>query len=587
MKVLAIVPYPELGTLIQESAERYPDMEVTTFVGYYGNAMAYLTTYPKNRFDMIISRGGTTGLLMEKVRIPVINIRLSPIDIVRVLLQTQPLQLKTAVITYSDIAELFTSLAESLGIDISVYPFDTPDRIDSLVEKCRRDGCRIVIGGAMARDVCLSQGLQFFLISSGREAIEECLALAHRTYEAGKAMSERADLFEQLADLNDAPTLLYDDTGSLRFANTAAWTLFGREEHSMKRIEETIPMLEKEGQLHLVQKIGSYYYKLNGHRFLIDGKAYSSFDLHFRSPDYRPASFTRVKSPAEVESLISACTYSDLLAAPYAEDLKAAESSGLTVHIRGEVGTKKDLFAHIVHREINGASSFVHISCRNVTEKGWLTLLRKSASPLYGTSYTIFFEDIDMLSLPMQAELVDYIRDTKLTSRHRVISCAHTDLSESVASGAFHEDLYLLLSGYTITMYPLAVRRKDIPAFLTQLLPVYNDQFSRFVIGFSKDALSLLTAFNWPLNLTQMETTVRQLVTQTDGSYISADSVRAVLRNAPDFATLSTFELSGTLDEIEKRIITRILKEENMNQSAAAKRLGIGRSTLWRKLNGK
>ena len=212
MKILAIVPYPELGTLITEAADRYPDMEVTTFTGYYGNAMAYLTTFPRDRFDLIISRGCTTTLLMEKVKIPVVNIRLSPTDIVRVLLQTQQVQLKTAVISYPDICEFFSSIAEFLRIDISVYPFDTPDRIEMLVDRCRKDGCRVVIGGAMARDACAANGLQFFLIASGREAIEECIDLAYRTYEAGRIASERADLFEHLADLNDAPALLYDFT---------------------------------------------------------------------------------------------------------------------------------------------------------------------------------------------------------------------------------------------------------------------------------------------------------------------------------------------------------------------------------------
>ena len=586
MKILAIVPYPELGSLITEAAERYPDMEVTTFTGYYGNAMAYLTTFPRDRFDLIISRGGTTTLLMEKVKIPVVNIRLSPTDIVRVLLQTQQVQLKTAVISYPDICEFFSSIAEFLRIDISVYPFDTPDRIEMLVDRCRKDGCRVVIGGAMARDACAANGLQFFLIASGREAIEECIDLAYRTYEAGRIASERADLFEHLADLNDAPALLYDESGSLSFANTAAWRLFGKEEHSMKRIEETIPLLRSKGELHLIQKIGSYYYKLNGHLFRVGGKAWFSFDLHFRSPDYRPLSFTKIKTPPEVEEIISSCPYAELLAAPYEEDLRAAASSGLPVHIRGEVGTRKDLFAHIAHKELNGSASFIHIACRNINENGWNSLLRKSASPLYGTGFTIFFEDIDMLTLPMQVELMHFMQDTKLTSRHRIISCAHIDLSESVAQGTFGEDLYQMLSGYTITMLPLTARREDIPAFLGQLLPVYNEHFSRFVIGFSREAAALLSSFSWPLNLTQMESTMKQLVAQTETPYISAGSVRSILRSSPDSATLSTFDLSGSLEEIEKRIISRVLKEENMNQSAAAKRLGIGRSTLWRKLNG-
>ena len=585
MKVLAIVPYPELGTLISESAKKYPDMELTTFVGYYGNAMAYLTTFPRDRFDIIITRGGTTSLLTEKAKIPVIGIHLTAIDIVRVIMQAKQLSLKTAVITYPDIADVFNTAADTLGVKLSVYPFESPNQIEGLVERCREDGCRVVIGGAMARDICADKGLQCILIASGREAIDECVALAYQTWASGRAASERASLFQEVTDKSDAPTLLYDENAKLRFANEAAWKLFGREEHAMKRIEENIPQLLKKGEVHVVQKIGSYYYKLSGHVLTVEGKTYCSFDLHFRSPDYRPASFTEIRSPEDVESVIRACPYAYLLTVPYELDIDAAMNSGLPVHIRGEVGTKKDLLAHIIHQKINSSSSFINISCRNVNEKGWRSLLRKSASPLYATSYTVFFEDVDMLPLSMQSELVSYIRDTRMDLRHRLVSCAHSDLSEAVAAGTFLSDLYRLLSGIRITMLPLSERRDEIPAFLNLLVPLYNEQFSRSVIGFSKEAMAYLTSFNWPLNLAQTETIVRQLVVEAKSPYISSEDVRAVLRNAPDTATLSTFTLTGTLEEIERRIITEVLKEENMNQSAAAKRLGIGRSTLWRKLN--
>lgn len=141
------------------------------------------------------------------------------------------------------------------------------------------------------------------------------------------------------------------------------------------------------------------------------------------------------------------------------------------------------------------------------------------------------------------------------------------------------------LSGFTINVPSLAQRREDIPAFVNRMLPQLNTLLSKSVVGMEPDAMELMTRFDWPLNLVQLEKVLRQIMAAPVSFYISAEEVQAVLSNEERKTTAASFDLSGTLEDIERRVIQQVLKEENMNQSAAAKRLGIGRSTLWRKIS--
>ena len=105
-------------------------------------------------------------------------------------------------------------------------------------------------------------------------------------------------------------------------------------------------------------------------------------------------------------------------------------------------------------------------------------------------------------------------------------------------------------------------------------------------MGLQPEAIKALQEFNWQHNLDQFKRIMRQLVIITNGSYIKADTVNETL-NAEISVTAekpAALKLNGSLDEITRRIINIVLADEGMNQSQAAKRLGISRSTLWRKI---
>lgn len=121
------------------------------------------------------------------------------------------------------------------------------------------------------------------------------------------------------------------------------------------------------------------------------------------------------------------------------------------------------------------------------------------------------------------------------------------------------------------------------------MIPQYNTAAGKSTVGMEPDAMELMVEFEWPLNLVQLEKVLRQMIPRpSSGFYITAAEVAAVLQNEMRkvSALPPAVDLSGTLEDIERRVIEQVLREENMNQSAAAKRLGIGRSTLWRKIAG-
>ncbi|NLN41389.1 MAG: hypothetical protein GX160_05270 [Clostridiales bacterium] len=139
----------------------------------------------------------------------------------------------------------------------------------------------------------------------------------------------------------------------------------------------------------------------------------------------------------------------------------------------------------------------------------------------------------------------------------------------------------------SIVVPELNQRREDIPNLISLYISEYNSLYGKQVIGLEDDAKALLQDFNWVGNIDQLKRVVQELVVLAETSYIDYDTVKNVLKDeVPHSETPRVYNinLNNTLDKITSDIIGIVLKEENYNQSRASKRLGISRSTLWRKL---
>lgn len=123
-----------------------------------------------------------------------------------------------------------------------------------------------------------------------------------------------------------------------------------------------------------------------------------------------------------------------------------------------------------------------------------------------------------------------------------------------------------------------------VPVFISDLHPKYGNK----VVGIRDDALEQMMDYDWPGNVGQLKHVMEQLFLESQSYYIEKAEVDIVFKRLKQQEkwndALSYIDISGTLEEIERQVITKVLEDEGMNQSRAAKRLGINRSTLWRKL---
>jgi transcriptional regulator with PAS, ATPase and Fis domain len=209
---------------------------------------------------------------------------------------------------------------------------------------------------------------------------------------------------------------------------------------------------------------------------------------------------------------------------------------------------------------------------------------------------TLFLDEIGDLPLEAQAKLLRSLQekevrplgsDTSVPTDFRLIAATHHDLAAAVAQGAFRQDLYFRIDVGRISLPPLRERTEDIPPLVEYFLNLHGDP-QQPILGISEEALALLLAHSWPGNVRELENCVRRcLVTAspTNGrasGLIEAEDVRQALAASQP---LPPSEKATRLSDLERSTILKTLEETAGDKSAAARRLGIGRATLYRKLS--
>ena len=134
-------------------------------------------------------------------------------------------------------------------------------------------------------------------------------------------------------------------------------------------------------------------------------------------------------------------------------------------------------------------------------------------------------------------------------------------------------------------MPTLKERNEDLGELIRLFVSIFNAQFGKQVVGIKEEALEYLRNFSWTENVKQLKSVVKDLVNASYGDYIDSQVIDSLSLDNSMVKKGSEIDLTKSLEEIEREVILKVLKEENMNQTKAAKRLGINRTTLWRKIN--
>jgi len=291
------------------------------------------------------------------------------------------------------------------------------------------------------------------------------------------------------------------------------------------------------------------------------------------------------------------------------EVLRRVAPTNISVLIEGESGTGKELMARAIHiNSLRWNKSFRPVNCAGLTEtlleselfghvKGAFTGAAGDRKGLFeiADKGTLFLDEIGDMSPTSQAKLLRVIEDGVIIPVGsnkptvvdvRIISATNQNLPELIEEKKFRQDLYFRIKGVNISLPALSERTEDIPALIDYFLKDAATEVGSKVTGITDDALMVLLHYDWPGNVRQLRNTIRTMVVMCDRDQLNVQDIPPDIAQRRQLIAGSQQPALGnvSLNELEKQAIEETLAKTKGNREKAAKILGIGERTLYRKI---
>jgi PAS domain S-box-containing protein len=282
--------------------------------------------------------------------------------------------------------------------------------------------------------------------------------------------------------------------------------------------------------------------------------------------------------------------------------------SDSTVLIQGASGTGKELFSKAIHNlSLRRNKPFIKVNCGALPdtlleselfgyEKGAFTGARRDKPGRFALANggTIFLDEVGDMSPSLQVKLLRVLQEKEYeplgsTSSKktdvRIIAATNKDLSKLVNEGKFRDDLYYRLNVVKMDLPPLSQRREDIPLLIDTFVRKFNAKMGKKISGVSDKALRLLLKYDYPGNVRELENIIENAFVLCGEDRIETDCLPKEITGGQMETVLSlAMEEASPFEQAESEVIEKTLKKYGGHRFKTAKGLGIGRTTLWRKI---
>lgn len=284
--------------------------------------------------------------------------------------------------------------------------------------------------------------------------------------------------------------------------------------------------------------------------------------------------------------------------------IKKVAKTDANVLILGENGTGKELVARALHRNSARADEvFISVDLGSITEtlfeselfgheKGAFTDAKKEKPGRFeiASKGTLFLDEIGNLSLPLQTKLLTAIERREIVRVGankpvsvdvRLICATNNDLYEMAGNGSFRQDLLYRINTVEIHLPPLRDRSEDIPLLAGHFLKTYLKKYKKSVKGISPSAVKKLMHYSWPGNVRELQHAIERSLIMCESNFLEPDDF---ILSPPIKKGMEVEFTTYNLEEIEKNIITKVLKQNQGNITQAAQELGLTRTSLYRRM---
>jgi PAS domain S-box-containing protein len=637
-----IAPYKKLGELFSEVCrDLHKDIHIE--IGDLDEGVRKAIQLEDMGFDVVISRGGTAITMRDKlVNLSVVEIPVSGFDLVRVLKQAKGYTDRVAIVGAHHFTEDIRGIGEILDMKLKVVTlldafFRQTENIREKLKEVKGLGIEWVIGDTISVKIAKRLGLNALLIRSGKDALIQSIFEAERVLEVKRLEMEKAKRLQSIIDYAYEGIISVDCTGIIDIFNPRAEELFNKEAYKIigKNIMDVLPGLDILKSVQETSMSKGKVLTVEGLRIVANiipimiNSELVRVIVTFQKATQIQRIEQKIREELYLKGHMAESSFEDLIGQSKTildviEEARNYAQVNSPILISGETGTGKELFAQAIHNaSMRKNKPFIAVNCAALPEnlleselfgyvEGAFTgANRRGKLGLFEQAHegTILLDEIGEISTAIQARLLRVIQeqkvrrlgDNKLTHVDvRIMASTNKDLHDLVQNKKFREDLYYRINVLNLTIPPLRERQFDVQSLVEHFLGKYRQKFKSAVLGISYEGVQLLIEYDWPGNVRQLENIVERLMVRSREGYITANDVRWVMKSLPgnkltmeteDSTRTQTLKknilvpLIGSLEDIERKIIKKVIQKENGNKTAAATKLGIGRTTLWRKIN--
>lgn len=581
-QILIVAPYPGLVKIAEGIKRKRIDVHIDIELGNLKEGVFVAKSKMGKEYDAVISRGGTLLELQKEISIPVIEIKFSTYDMVRIIEMTDDLHTNIAFVGFSNFTKCAEIVCALMNKKAHIITIRNEEEARDVVKQLRGEDVGVIIGDQVVHSVARENNMNCILFLSGPEAVEEAVDQAIEYSRLTR--SSRQEIFKLHTIINniDEKVLARDEEGNWLFCNFDRY----REPDIYEFLERKLQNSEQKD-------------------FFQDEEYIWSVNI-YGGPQFGKLCVARKIVPVVAENE-GAIQIRDWLNMPqlyyykyYGDDKKMAALSDdvcvygrslLPVLLYGEKGVGKLHIAYAMHKESSKRSRlFAEIECENLTRQEFKQILEKYKNILYGKeSGTVYLKNVDCLCSEVQRDVIDYIEHPSVRRNVRLIYSTTNSIEFLVESGIMMKKLGALFTELVLPIPPLRERPGCIEGIADMMLHEYNMVYGKQVVGFDGRAKKMLMEFHWPGNINQLKRVISSIIVYCSSYRISGEELKKQLEQEVQLekSVLSKEEafqidLKKPLAQIERDIVEMVLKEEKMNKTKTAERLEIGRSTLWR-----
>jgi propionate catabolism operon transcriptional regulator len=625
-KIVILAPIDELIYVAEEACkktgENIPVMKVD-----FEEAVKIAKKFEKEGTKIIISRG-TFGLKIREsdVSIPVVQIPITGYDLLRTLMEARKHSEKIGIADTLDVLQGIESIESSIGCFIEKYRIESIAEIGTGVQTLIDRNIDVLIGKSVYVNKVNDPNVKTVILSSGVESVIQAINEAKSLLEVRRTELARTKQLQAILDFVADGVIAVDENGIVTVCNPSIYKILNIPYNIIgKSIDDILVNSQMsrvissgKEELNRIQEENGVKIITNRIPIRHENKVFGAVctfqklqKLQQQEQEIRKKLLHRGHvTKYRLDNIVG----ESKLFQKSIEKVKKYSQVDSTVLLTGETGVGKEVFAHLVHSYSKRSEGpFVAVNCAAIPEnlleselfgyvEGAFTGARKGGKTgLFELAHqgTIFLDEIGELAESLQAQLLRVLQEGEVMRLGdervipidiRVIAASNRDFEKMVDEGRFRADLYYRINILDIIIPSLRERIDDIPLLCSYFINELKPNLLNDIVGFDAEAMQILKNYHWPGNIRQLRNIVERSMILSPDKLINRETV--MVAGGKDFLKImkqqshvdaNEFD-NGKLQNYEREYILDVLKQVNGNKTEAAKILGIGRTTLWRKV---